>query len=140
VAAALYLLTRPRNAGLALLALAVGGIGMIVVTVLQTLLVLRRVGFEQSIAATLSAGAAIGVWLVVVNVLALTGSVLPWGLGAFGVAAGVGYVLTTVGFYRGGQQHPLFYAGGFMVVACYSVWATWLGRLLLAGVLSSAAA
>jgi hypothetical protein len=112
VAVAMYLSTQPDNGGLALLALAVGSIGMIIVAVLQTLLVLGMVSFEQTIGVVLSAGAAIGLWLVLTNVLALTGGVLPWGLGVFGLAAGVGYLLTAIGFHRGRQR---------------------LGRLLLAG-------
>ena len=106
VAVAVYLLTSPGYGWLALLALAVGCIGMIVVAVLQTLLVVGRVGFEQTIGATLAAGAAIGFWLIVANALALAGGALPWGLGAFGLAAGAGYLLTALGFYRGRQQHP----------------------------------
>ena len=49
VAAAVYLLVRPDNRGLALLALAVGSIGMIIVAVLQALLVVGMVRFEQTI-------------------------------------------------------------------------------------------
>jgi hypothetical protein len=133
VAVAIYLLTLPGYAGLALLALAVGSIGMIVVAVLQTLLVVGLVGFEQTIAQVLAAGAATGLWLIVANALALTGGALPWGLVAFGFAAGAGYLLTAVGFYRGRQEHPLFYAGSLLMVAGYSVWAIWLGLLLLTG-------
>jgi hypothetical protein len=134
VAAAVYLLTRPGNGGLALLALAVGSMGMIVVAVLQALLVVGMVSFEQTIGAVLSAGAAIGLWLVLANVVALAGGTLPWGLGVFGMAAGIGYLLSAVGFHRGGQQHPLFYAGSILIVVGYLVWATWLGRLLQDGV------
>ena len=140
VAVAVYLLTSPGYGWLALLALAVGCIGMIVVAVLQTLLVVGRVGFEQTIGATLAAGAAIGLWLIVANALALAGGALPWGLGAFGLAAGAGYLLTALGFYRGRQQHPLFYAGSLLMVVGYSVWATWMGLLLLTGALGTGAA
>jgi hypothetical protein len=140
VAVAMYLLTHPVNAGLAWLALAVGSIGMIIVAVLQTLLVLGVVSFEQTIGVVLSAGAAIGLWLVLVSVLALTVGVLPWGLAVFGLAAGVGYLLSAVGFHRGGQKHPVFYTGSFLIVVGYVVWATWLGLLLLAGALGSGAA
>jgi hypothetical protein len=139
VAVAIYTLTRPGYGWLALLALAVGCIGMTVVAVLQTLLVAGRVGFEQTIAQVLAAGAAIGLWLVVANALALAGGVLPWGLGACGIAAGASYLLAAVGFYRGRQEHPLFYAGSLLMVVGYSVWAIWLGRLLLTGALATGA-
>jgi hypothetical protein len=140
VAAAMYLLARPGNGGLALLALAVGSMGMIIVAVLQALLVVGMVSFEQTIGAVLSAGAAIGLWLVLANVVALAGGTLPWGLGVFGMAAGIGYLLSAVGFHRGGQQHPLFYAGSILIVVGYLVWATWLGRLLQVGALGTGAA
>lgn len=48
-------------------------------------------------------------------------------------------LLSAVGFHRGGQQHPLFYAGGMLVVVGYLIWAVWLGRLLLTGALAIAA-
>jgi hypothetical protein len=140
VAVATYALTCPDHSALALLALGVGSIGMIIVAVLQTLLVLGVVGFRQTIGPVLSAGVAIGLWLVFANVLALTGGVLPCGLAVFGIAAGVGYLLSAVGFRAGGQQHPLFYAGSFLIVAGYVVWATWLGCLLQAGALRIATA
>jgi len=140
VAVAIYLLTRPGHGWLALLGLAVGCIGMIVVAVLQTLLVVGRVGFQQTIAQVLAAGAAIGLWLIVANALALAGGVVPWGLAAFGTAAGAGYLLAVVGFYRGRQQHPLFHAGSLLMVVGYSVWAIWLGSLLLTGALVAGAA
>lgn len=73
VAVAMYLLTRPSNGGLALLALAVGSMGMVIVAVLQALLVVEMVSFEQTIRAVLSAGAVIGLWLVLANVVALGG-------------------------------------------------------------------
>jgi hypothetical protein len=47
VAVATYLLARPGNGGLALLALAVGSMGMIIVAALQALLVVGRVSFEH---------------------------------------------------------------------------------------------
>jgi hypothetical protein len=140
VAVALYLLTRQGYGWLALLALAVGCISMIVVAVLQTLLVAGRVGFEQTIAQGLAAGAVIGLWLVVANALALAAGALPWGLVAFGFAAGAGYLLTALGFHRGRQQHPLFYAGSLLMVVGYSVWAVWLGLLLLTGALTTGVA
>jgi hypothetical protein len=133
VAIVVYLLTRPVNGVLALLALAVGGAGMGIVAVLQAMLVLKMVRFEQTIKAVLSAGAAIGAWLVLSNLLALLGSVLPWGLALFGIGAGIGYLLAAFGFYQGGQQHLLFYAGSALIVVGYVIWGAWLGRLLQIG-------
>lgn len=140
VAVALYLLARPQTGWLALLALIVGCAGMIVVAVLQALLVAGQVRFEQTIAQVLAAGAVIGLWLVGANALALAAGALSWGLAAFGIAAGVGYVLAALGFRRGRQQDPLFYAGSLFMVVGYSVWAVWLGMLLITGTLATGAA
>ena len=133
VALAIFVLRPAAATSLALLAAVVGVLGMVVTAVLQALLVFGVVKYEQTITAVLSAGGAIGLWLIMTNVLALSGEILPTGLVAFGIVAGVGYVLATVGFYWSGQQHPLFYMGGFLIVVGYSVWATWLGRLLQVG-------
>ena len=92
VAVALYVLTQPSRPGLALLALGVGSIGMLIAAVLQGLLVVGVVSFEQTIGVVLSAGGAIGLWLVLANAMTLTAGVLPLSLAAFGIAAGVGYL------------------------------------------------
>jgi len=115
------------------LALIVGVLGMLVAGVLQALLVVRRVEYEQTIGAALSAGGAIGIWLVGTGVLALVYSVLPVGLAWAGVAAGAGYLLLVAGFWLGGQGHPLFWSGSLIALAGYGVWAIWLGRVALAG-------
>ena len=133
VAVALYLLSRPNAAGLALLALAIGVISLGTVGVLQALLVFGAVTFEQTIREVLTAGGAIGLWLILGNVLALGAKILAVGLGTLGIVAGVSYILPAVGYRKGGQSHPLFYAGSFLALVGYSIWATWLGRLLLTG-------
>jgi hypothetical protein len=114
------------------IAAAVVGIGgMLVTAVGQTLLVLRRIDFQTSLRFT-PGGAAIGMWLIAVSLLALAGGYLPQGLVWIGIAAGVGYVATVVGFLMGGQKHPLFYAGGVVMAIGYPIWAIWLGRFLSA--------
>ncbi len=139
VAVALYLLAGPEPGWVALLALAAGCMGMLSVAVLQALLVAGKVRFEQTIARVLAGGAAIGFWLILGNALALAGGTLSWGLAAFGFGAGVGYLLTALGFHRGQQEHPLFYAGSLLMVVGYSAWAIWLGLLLLSRTLVTGA-
>ena len=140
VAVALYLLAGPEPGWGALVALTAGCIGMLFVAVLQALLVAGKVRFEQTIAQVLAGGAAIGLWLLVANALALAVGGLSWGLAAFGFVAGACYVLTAIGFYRGRQEHPLFYVGSLLMVVGYTVWAVWLGILLITGgVVTSAA-
>jgi hypothetical protein len=138
VAAALYLLTRHDVSALALLAAAIGVAGMLIAAVLQALLVFRVVEYEQTAAVTLSAGGAVGLWLILANLLALAAGALPGGLVLTGVVAGAGYVLLVIGFRLGGQGHPLFYAGSGLAVIGYTVWGTWLGFLFLSGGLAVA--
>jgi hypothetical protein len=133
VAAALYLLSRPNAAGLALVALAIGVISLGTVGMLQALLVFGAVTFEQTIKEVLAAGGAMGLWLILGNVLALGAKTLTLGLGTLGIVAGVAHILPAVGYRKGGQSHPLFYAGSLLALVGYSIWAIWLGRLLVTG-------
>jgi hypothetical protein len=138
VVVALYLLTRQDAGALTLLAAAIGVAGMLIAAVLQALLVFRAVEYEQTSAATLSAGGAVGIWLILANLLALAARALPGGLALTGVVAGTGYVLLVIGFRLGGQGHPLFYAGSGLAVIGYTVWGAWLGFLFLSGGLAVA--
>ena len=65
------------------------------------------------------------------GVLTLALGLLPAGLAWAGVTAGVGYVLLVVGFWLGGQQHPLFWPGSLVAMIGYAVWAIWLGRIIV---------
>jgi hypothetical protein len=133
VSAGLFLLIRHGGAELALLATVVGATGMLIAAVLQALLVINVVRYEQTIAAVLTAGGAIGLWLLLANILALTVAALPSGLAISGIAVGVGYILVALGFRIGGQEHPLSYTGAVLVIVGYSVWAIWLGWLFTSG-------
>ena len=96
----------------------------------QSLLVLGKIDFEGSLR-FFPAGAAIGVWLVLCSVFVLGQAPAPlvWA----GIAAGAGYIVTVLGFLKGGQKHWLYYLGALMLAIGYPVWAVWLGRLLLSG-------
>jgi hypothetical protein len=133
VAVGLYPLIRQDGGGLALLATVIGVSGMLVAAVLQALLVISVVRYEQTVAAVLGAGGAIGAWLVLANVLALLAHALPVGLAIAGIATGVGYVLLAIGFRIGGQEHPLSYAGALLALVGYSIWSIWLGTLFTSG-------
>ena len=133
VSAGLFLLIRHGGARLALLATVVGAIGMLVAAVLQALLVLDVVKYEQTIAAVLTAGGAIGLWLLLANILAFGTGVLPGGLAISGIVVGAGYILVALGFRLGGQEHPLSYAGALLVIVGYSIWSIWLGWLFTSG-------
>jgi hypothetical protein len=133
VSIGLFPLTRHSSAGLALLAAVVGAIGMLVAAVLQALLVLNVVKYEQTIAAVLAAGGAIGFWLLLANILALSAGALPGGLAISGIVVGAGYIFVALGFRIGGQEHPLSYAGALLVIVGYSIWSIWLGWLFTSG-------
>jgi hypothetical protein len=136
VSAGLYLLIHHNGAGLALFATALGVSGMLVAAVLQALLVFDIVRYEQTVVAVLTAGGAIGLWLTLANVLALTAQALPAALALAGIVAGVGYVLLVIGFRLGGQEHPLGYAGALLVIVGYLIWSIWLGWLFTSGSLA----
>lgn len=129
VVVALFMLTPENGRGLALLAAGVGGVGMLVAAILQAMLVVGTVSFEQTFDAVLTAGGAIGLWLMVSNALLIEPEALPIGLAILGIAAGAGYVLTMLAFRIGGQEHPLSYIGAALALLGYSAWAVWLARL-----------
>lgn len=137
IALVLHLTLRGRAPALSLLAAAVGIVGMLVAGVLQVLLVFRAVQFEATIRTVLAAGGAIGLWLVAIGALSLAGGTFPGGLGWSGIVAGGGYILLAVGFWLGGQQHPLFWGGSLAAVVGYAVWAIWLGHIALSGALAA---
>ena len=75
----------------------------------------------------------LGAWLILFNGLALTGGKLPSVLSWIGVAAGIGFVVTLIGFISSGPESPITAIGGLLTAIGYPVWAIWLGRLLLGG-------
>jgi hypothetical protein len=126
---ALYRLFRHNAQTLNLLA-ALGIAGMLVGVVGQSLLVFDVITYQQSLA-FFPGAAAIGIWLLLTDYLALASGLFPRGLAWAGFIAGAGYLVTVAGFLLGGQQNLFFYIGGFVLVISYPVWAIWLGRLLL---------
>jgi hypothetical protein len=52
-------------------------------------------------------------------------------LGWIGIIAGSGYILTVIGFLKGGYNYTLFYLGGLLTGVSYPIWAIWLGKFLL---------
>ena len=136
IVVAFHQLMGPRAAILSLLGAAIGVIGMLVGASLQALLVFGRVKYEQTIGMVLTAGGAIGVWLVLTGCLALASGILPNGLALLGLVAGGGYILSVVGFRVGGERNALFWIGSLATVIGYSGWALWLGRVLSSGALT----
>lgn len=117
-------------------AMAVGTIGMLSMGVLQVLLVLRRVTFEQTFRAVLAGGAAMGVWLVIVSSLVLAGRGPSGAMAWIGVVAGSGYILSAVVYFATGRQGALFFLAAATGLVAYSVWAIWLGCVAQSGTLA----
>jgi len=109
-----------------------GIVGIIIAAVGQSLLVIRIITYQQSLS-FLPAGAAIGVWLVLISYEASIRRLIPRRLAWAGILAGIGYLVTVVGFLFGGQESPIFYAGGLILVVSYPLWAFWFGRVCLSG-------
>jgi hypothetical protein len=117
--------------GLGLAALAIGLAGMLVGGISQALIALKASAYDKAGRISLSAGAAIGVWLILVTLS--VARALPAGLFWAGLLAGAAYLVLVAGFWLGGQKHPLFMAGSLGVVLAYPVWAFWLGWWMLGG-------
>jgi hypothetical protein len=110
---------------------------MLALAILQTALVVGKVEYEQSLCPVLAAGAVIGLWLVVNGVLASRGShregTVPRGLAWVSLVAGIGSILVDLGYWIGGEEHPLTAVGGLVSFAGFLIWAIWFGKLLLSG-------
>jgi hypothetical protein len=117
----------------------VGAVAMLVFALLQSLLVVGQVRFEQTLAAVMTLGGVLGLWLLLNGLLALMGKTLPGGLAWLSLGFGLSYIMGAIGYWLGGYEHPILWvsvAAGYLVAP---VWAFWLGRLLLRGRLGAAA-
>ena len=130
VALALHRLLSAYSPVLSLSVVVVGIAAMLVFAALQVLLVLGRVSFEQTFRIVLALGGIVGLWWLVTSVLALNHGVLPAGLAWVGIVAGVSDAIVLIGYWMGGQEHPLAAAGFLANAASVSMWALWLGRVL----------
>jgi len=113
----------------------IGIAAMVVVAVGQSLLIARQIEMEKAVK-FLHAAIAVGIWLLVTNVLLLIAGSAPVGLWLAGLVAGIGYIVTMGGVLENGKMNLLYSLGGLMMCAGYAVWAIWLGRLLTTGALS----
>jgi hypothetical protein len=126
-----YRLHQPVNAPLSLIVTVIGIAAMLVFSIAQLLLVLRVVGFEQSLGLVLSMGALIGLWALLNGFLARSGGTLPGGMTWLLIIFGLSFMITAVGWYQSGPQNPLVAAGFLIGAVAGPIWAIWLGRMLL---------
>jgi len=119
-------------------ALVVGALGiaaMVALAVLQGLLVIGRVTYEQTKTAVLTLGGIVGVWYLLTAIS--TGSTdLPDGLRVVAAVSGIGFITVGVGFALGSERHPLSIVGGLVLFVASLVFQVWLGALFLGGDLS----
>jgi hypothetical protein len=109
----------------------IGGIAMLIFAVLQALLVIEQVRFEQTLGAVMTLGGVLGLWLLLNGLLALQGKTLPAGLAWLGFGYGLSYVIAAAAFWTGGYGQPVLWTGAAVGFLVGPVWSFWLGRLLL---------
>jgi hypothetical protein len=133
VALALYFLFRPLSPLISLAALVSAMVAMVGIAILQALLVLRRVRYEQTLLPVLTLGGILGVWWILIGVQSLIGGMLPNGLRWVSIAVGLSAIILVVGFRSGGERHPLAAIGFLTNAILVPIWLFWIGRLLLPG-------
>ncbi len=138
---ALHEIERTRAPLLSRIAAAVGVIGALAVTLLQVLLIIKVLPFEQEVGPVVLATAAVGVWLVLSNHLGRVQRILPSRLAWLGIAVGASQVLYPVmfsvlggsSFYENiGSNYLLLTISSIILLVSYvgfPVWAIWLGRI-----------
>lgn len=110
---------------------AVLGIGsMLLFALLQGALVLRVVRYEQTVSLIMTLIGVIGVWLTVNALLSGMGRVLPAGMIWVMMIFGMGLLLSAVGFWLGGERHPLAAIGYFAGSIAGMVWPLWMANWL----------
>jgi hypothetical protein len=133
VALALYLILRSAAPVMSLAATAIGILSMLLTGAVHVLQMASALSPDQFNTTGEEIGpAGIGLWLLLVNSLALQSKALPRGLTWIGLTAGAGWLLSGVGALIGGSQTLPFSIGPLGIFLVSPIWAIWLGRRLLA--------
>ena len=132
LALAFFQINRSVNTTVSLASSIIGIAAAIVFVVLQTLLVLGRVRFEQTFTAVLTMTTLVGLFVLIHALLARAGHTLPAGLTWVMIIYGIASMVGAVGFQIGGEQHPLAMIGLLLTAISGLVWVIWFGSLLLA--------
>ncbi len=135
----------PRTTSVTI-ALGVGLIGFVAFVVLQLLLILRVLTFEQQYGPLTLTYGLIGVWMILVSRAARRAGELARGLAWFGIAIGALWALTSVLTWLGGpipsdmsaladpsKINPFLlvsFISFFFAYIAQPIWALWLGRVL----------
>jgi hypothetical protein len=110
----------------------IGILSMVLAAGFQVALVTRMRSFQELLPKTLAAGAGVGVWYVLVGLLGFTTLGPP--LSVLAILAGLGFIAIGYGFRIGGQRHPAAAIGGAVLFVSSMVFLTWLGVLLVTGI------
>ena len=129
----LYRLHRREAPTIILCTLIIGVIALLAAVIVQSLLIIKVLTYDQTAILAPSAFGLFGATLMVFGFLGRSNASLPRRLIWLSIIAGAGYVLVITGFILGGQAHPLATIGGLMAVLGYPIWAIWFGRLVLSG-------
>ena len=144
VVQALYRLDRSGAALLERMTYLIGIVGTLGVSILQLLLVVGVISFEQEIGPMLIATAVVGVWLILVHYLGRRQAQLSARLAGLGIGVGIALMfqpllLSVMGGAANWQDslsNPLLLVGGTLVVVLsyvgFPIWAFWLGRTFTA--------
>ncbi len=132
LAVAFFQINRSVNAPTSLASSIIGIIAALIFAVLQSLLVLGLVRFEQTFTAVLAMTALIGLFVLIHALLARAGHTLPAGLTWVMIVYGIASMVGAVGFQIGGEQHPLAMIGLLLTAISGLIWVVWFGRVLLA--------
>jgi hypothetical protein len=130
VALALHRILARHSPLLSLSAAAVAIVAMLAIALLQTLLVFRLVRFEQTLRPILILSGVLGLWWLATSIASLVHGALPTSLAWIGIAVGISNVLGAVGFWIGGQEHPLTAASFVAVAVSVPLWCFRVGKLL----------
>lgn len=138
---ALHERERAHAPGLSRAAVVIGVVGALGVTLLQVLLIVKVLSFEQEVGPVVVATAITGVWLVLANYLGQVQRILPARLAWLGIAVGavqiaypvVFQVLGGANFYQNAGSNVLLAAIAAVIFLVsyigFPVWALWLARV-----------
>lgn len=117
---------------LAIVALAIGLVGMLGAAVTQGMLVVGFRTYQQLLPWTLGLGAVVGAWYFLIGVLG-PGAPLRGGLDVLAMVSGLSYVALAAGFWRGGERNPIAITGGVTLLVASTWFLGWLGLRLVTG-------
>jgi len=110
------------------------GVGsMLLFALFQGALVVGLVRYEQTVRLILTLIGIIGAWMLENGFQLGIGRVLPTGLILVMLVFGLGLFLSSVGFWLGGERHPLTAIGFFIGSLAGMIWPIWLAKKLIVG-------